>query len=179
MIKLEKNNFGLYCLMGQCADGGVWPKNGITLTALTGVILTDGVAAKDGVRGHAGQTTASGIGSDDPELVHGALHQTGDVPVVAQWQRTDGVAVDTGPSLGSGLLLFYEVASDGGAAIIFGLFPVDSHGLQTDFSYSRLLTLTRNSCRTISQQSLIHPVEGADTVTNLYNDARKRDDEKS
>lgn len=60
--------------MGQCADGGVWPKNVITLAALTGVILTDGVAAKDRVRGHTGQPTAGGIGSDDPELVHGALH---------------------------------------------------------------------------------------------------------
>lgn len=51
---------------------------------------------------------------------------------------------DTGPTFGSGLLLLDEVAGDGGSAVIFGLIPVDGHGLQTDFSDCWFLTLTRN-----------------------------------
>lgn len=91
------------------------------------ICLTDGVSAEYGVRGRAGQTAAGGIDCDNPELVHGALQQAGDIPVVAQRQRSDRVAGDTGPALGRGLLLLDDVAGDGGAAVILGLVPVDGH----------------------------------------------------
>lgn len=109
--------------------------------------LTDGVSAEYGVRGQAGQTAAGGIDSANSELIHGALQQAGDVPVVTQRQRSDWVAGDTDPALGCGLLLLDDVAGDGGAAIVLGLVPVDGHRLQTDICYSRFLTLTRDSCK--------------------------------
>lgn len=91
------------------------------------MVLTDGVSAEDGVRGHARQPAASGVHGDDPELVHGTLQQAGNVPVVAQWQRPDGITTHAAPTLGGGLLLLDEVAGDGRAAIILGFVPVDSH----------------------------------------------------
>lgn len=120
------------------------------------LILTDRVSAEDGVRGHAGQTAASSIDSDDPELVHGTLHQAGDVPVVAQRQCSNRVAVDSGPALGGGLLFLDDVAGDGGAAVILGLVPVDGHGLQADFSHGRLLTLARHGCRWTGWSTIIN-----------------------
>lgn len=130
------------------------------------LVLTDGVSAEDGVRGHAGQTAASGVDGDDPELVHGALQQAGDVPVVAQWQRSDGLAGDTGPALGGGLLLLDDVAGDGGAAVVLGLVPVDGHRLQTDLSHGRFLTLTGNGCRT-GHSSIINTSAGGSTYMLL------------
>lgn len=128
-------------------------------------MLTDGVSAEDRVRGHAGQTTAGGVYSDDPELVHGALQQAGDVPVVAQRQGSDGVARNTSPAFGGGLLLFDDVAGDGGAAIILGLVPVDGHGLQTDFSHGRFFTLTWDSCRSTGHPSTINTSSGDSAYT--------------
>lgn len=77
------------------------------------MVLTDGVPAEDRVRGHAGQPATSGVHGNDPELVHGTLQQAGDVPVVAQGQCSDGIATHAAPTLGGGLFLLDEVASDG------------------------------------------------------------------
>lgn len=77
------------------------------------MVLTDGVPAEDGVRGHAGQPAASGVHGDDPELVHGTFQQAADIPVVAKWQGPDGIPTHAAPTLGGGLLLLDEVAGDG------------------------------------------------------------------
>lgn len=118
--------------------------------------LTDGVSAEDGVGRRAGQAAAGGVDSNDSELVHGALQQASDIPVVAQRQRSDRIAADAGPTLASGLLLLNEVAGDGGAAVVLRLLPVDSHGLQTDISHGGLLTLTRDGCRRTRESSVIN-----------------------
>lgn len=91
------------------------------------MVLTDWVPAEDRVRGHARQPAASSVNGDDPELVHGTLQQASDVPVVAQWQRPDGIATHAAPSLRCGLFLLDEVAGDGRSAVILGFIPVDSH----------------------------------------------------
>ena len=74
--------------------------------------LTDGVPAEHRVRGNTGEAAAGRVYGDDPELVHGALYQPGDVPVVPQRQRSDWLAADPGPALGGGLLLLNEVAGN-------------------------------------------------------------------